>query len=87
MCCFHPIRFSFIVVLCLNDNMSIFGRLYIKVLGICKLEVLEHSWAPLSFAFWIKAKLLCFFMFFLCLFNAIIELHAMDEKMFNDYFN
>ena len=39
-------------------------------------RLLKSSWAPLSFALWIKAKLLCFC---LCLFNAIVELHAMDE--------
>ena len=40
------------------------------------------SWAPLSFALWIVAKLLysC-----LCLLDVIVELHAMDEKMFNDF--
>ena len=37
--------------------------------------------APLSFALQSVAKLLwtC-----LCLFHAIVELHAMDEEMFND---
>ena len=38
--------------------------------------------APLSFAIHIVAKALCFC---LCLLDAIIELHAMDEKMFNDF--
>ena len=44
---------------------------------------MECSWATLSFSLQIVAKLLysC-----LCLIDAIIELHAMDEKMFNDFF-
>ena len=41
------------------------------------------SWnAPLSFALWIVAKLLCSC---LLLFDAIIDLHAMDKKLFNDF--
>ena len=42
---------------------------------------LECSWASLSFALYIVAKLLCFC---LCLFDASVELHLMDENMFND---
>jgi len=38
--------------------------------------------APLSFALHIMAKLLCLC---LCLFDAIIELHAMMKKMFNGF--
>ena len=43
---------------------------------------MERSWAPLSFALWIVIELLgsC-----LCLLDAIIELHAMDETMFIDF--
>ena len=40
--------------------------------------LLECSWDPLSFALHIEAKLLCFC---LCLFDAIVELQAMDEKI------
>ena len=42
---------------------------------------LECSWAPLSFALHVLAKSLCFC---LCLFDAIVDLHAMAEKMSND---
>ena len=38
--------------------------------------------APLSFAHWVVAMLLGFC---LCLFDAIIELHALNEKTFNDF--
>ena len=43
---------------------------------------MEHSRAPLCFALWIMAKLLwsC-----LCLFDAIFELHVMNETIFNDF--
>ena len=44
-------------------------------------RLLEHSWAPLGFALHIVAKLLCFC---LCFLDAIVELHAMDEKIFNN---
>ena len=37
---------------------------------------------PLSFAFWIKAKLLCSCLY---LFDIVIELHAMNEKTFNGF--
>ena len=40
---------------------------------------LECAHAPLSCALHITAKLLCSC---LCLFDAIVELHAIDEKMF-----
>ena len=42
----------------------------------------KRSWAPLCFALWIVAKLLCSF---LCMLDAIVELHATGEKMFNDF--
>ena len=45
---------------------------------------LESPWAPLRTALWIVVKLLCYFFF--VLFDAIIELHAINEKMFNDFF-
>ena len=39
-------------------------------------------WVPLRFAFWTVAKLMCSC---LCLFDAIIELHVMDESIFNEF--
>ena len=44
-------------------------------------------WVPMAsfhFVVHIVAKLLCFC---LCLFDAIAELYAMDDKMFNDFLN
>ena len=38
---------------------------------------MKRSWDPLSFAFQIKAKLLCFY---ICLLDVIVELHPMDEE-------
>ena len=43
---------------------------------------MEHSWAPLSFVLQVVAKLLCSRLYLL---DAIIELHAMVEKTFNDF--
>ena len=43
---------------------------------------MECSWAPLFLALHIMAKL---FALSLCLFDAIIALHAMHEKMSNDF--
>ena len=40
--------------------------------------------ASFHFVVHIVAKLLCFC---LCLFDAIAELYAMDDKMFNDFLN
>ena len=37
---------------------------------------MNHLWAPLSFALWIVAKLLCSC---ICLLDAIFELHVIDE--------
>ena len=50
-------------------------------LGFRFLQI-EGSWAPFSFSLWIVAKLSssC-----LCLLDAIVELHAINEKMFNDF--
>ena len=44
---------------------------------------LEFSWGPLSFALQIVVKLICVC---LCLVDAIVELHAMVEKTFNNLF-
>ena len=41
-----------------------------------------HMIALPNFSLWIKAKLLCYCIH---LFDAIIELHAMDEEMCNDF--
>ena len=43
---------------------------------------MECSWALLSFVLWIVAKLMCSC---LCLFDAIVELHTMNVKEFNDF--
>ena len=49
-----------------------------------KWRLLECSWTPFDFAMRNVAKLLCSC---LCLFDAIVKLHAMHEKMFNGYLN
>ena len=41
-----------------------------------------QSWIALGFTLRVVAKLLCSY---LCLFDAIVELHAMNEKMFIDF--
>ena len=51
------------------------------VIGVYKLEVLGVVMGSIEFALHIVDKLLCFC---LCLFDAIVELHAMDDKMFID---
>ena len=43
--------------------------------------LLERLWASLRFSLHIVAKLLCFC---LCLFDATLDLHAMDEKLLID---
>ena len=56
------------------------------ILGVNEPEAagMECSWAPLSFAFQIVAKLICFC---LCLLDAIVELHAsILEKILNGFF-
>ena len=40
------------------------------------------SWAPLSFPLQIVAKLICSCH---CLFDVIVEVHAMHERVFNDF--
>jgi hypothetical protein len=59
-------------------TLSILGLHFGFYSGKC----LECSWDPLSFALHIVAKLLCFCLY---LFDAIVELHAMNEKLFNDF--
>ena len=43
--------------------------------------LLERSWASLRFSLHIVAKLLCFCLW---LFDATLDLHAMDEKLLID---
>ena len=62
--------------------MPIFVRVCTWVLVFYKLEALECSCAPLRLLSRFVTKLLCFC---LCLFHVIDELHAMNEKMFNDF--
>ena len=63
-------------------TLFILVRVYIWDLGFTNWRFLERSSAPLSFSLWIVVKLLCCY---LCLFDAIVELHVMYEKnMFND---
>ena len=57
-------------------TLSIPIRVCIWVL-ILSMRLLKLSWVPLGFAPHVKAKILCSC---LCLFDAIIELHAMNEK-------
>ena len=64
-------------------TMSIFVLICIRGLFFMNRRHLESPWAPLRIALWIVVKLLCYFF---VLFDAIIELHAMNEKMFNDFF-
>jgi hypothetical protein len=43
---------------------------------------MECSWAPSSFALWTVASHCALVFVF---FDAMVELHAMDEKKFNDF--
>ena len=56
----------------------------LKFMSKCSTLVIYLSMdlAQLSFALWTVAKLLCSS---LCLFDAIVELHAMDEELFNNF--
>ena len=56
-------------------NSPFWFRVCIWVLSFTK-------WAPLSFVLWIVPIVLCSC---LCLFDAIVEFHAMDEKSSNDF--
>ena len=47
-----------------------------------KLKAHKALMGSLEFSLWIEVELLCYF---LCLVDAIGELHAMDEKMFDDF--
>ena len=44
---------------------------------------MERSWAPLSFFLLGCGKVIV--LFCLCLLDVIVELRAMDEKMFNEF--
>ena len=64
-----------------TSSMTTFSILVrVCVLGVYKLDALERSCTPLRFCLHTATKLLCIDM---CLFNAIVELHAMHEKMLN----
>ena len=56
--------------------------IYHIILVFTYWRLLECSWAPLSFALHIVAKVLWFC---LCSFDAMIELHPMDEELVNDF--
>ena len=62
-------------------TLSTLVRVCIWDLGITKTRILERP-GSLSFALWIVANLLCYC---LCLFDAIVELHAMNENTFNPF--
>ena len=77
---FHPLVST--LVIALSDNIGPFllglhlgSRFY-------KLEALGMLMDSLEFVLWIVAKLLCSC---LCLFDASIKLHTMDEKKSNDF--
>ena len=63
-------------------TLSVFVEVYIWVLGFYKVKA-HGSWTPMSFAIWIVAKLLCSLVFVSL--DAIIKLHAMNERMFNGF--
>ena len=63
-------------------SMSILVRVCTWVQAFYKHEALGALMGSLDFALHIVAKLLCSC---LCLFDAIVDLHAKHEKMFNDY--
>jgi hypothetical protein len=65
-------------------TMSILVTVCVGVLGFYSLGLLDNSWAPLSYSPWIVAKISCSS---LCVFDANVGLHTMDEKnMLNDFF-
>ena len=68
--------------LALMTTLCILVMVCTRVLGFTNWRLLEHSWGHLSFTLWIVAKLLYFY---LCLLDAIVELHDVDEKMFIDF--
>ena len=50
--------------------------------GYTNLRLLKDSWAPLNYNVQIAAKV---FFSCLCLLDLIVELHAMNENMFDDF--
>ena len=62
--------------------MCVLVRVCIWILGFYKLEALGTLMGFLKFSIWIVASLLCSC---LCLFDTIVELHAMDEEKFIDF--
>ena len=63
-------------------TMSILVMVDTWMLGFHELEALGMLIGSLDFSLQIVALLLCFF---LCFFDAIVELHAMDEEFLNDF--
>ena len=63
-------------------TMSILVMVDTWMLGFHELEALGMLIGSLDFSLRIVALLLCFF---LCFFDAIVELHAMDEEFLNDF--
>ena len=61
--------------------LSIVIGVHIWVLGQAR-SFLECLWVPSCLALRIVAKLLCSS---LCLFDAIVELYAINEKLFNEF--
>jgi hypothetical protein len=58
--------------------MLLLVRFCIWVLGFYNERLLKLSWASLGFALYKVGKLLCSY---LCLFDTIIEVHAMNENI------
>ena len=80
---FIQFTFSFIIVMWSSMcTMLILVRVCIWVLGFYKLKSLGALMSSLEFCSWIVAKWLCSSF---CLFDELDELHAMDEKIFNDF--
>ena len=63
-------------------TMFILVRFCICVLSFYKLNALGTLMAPLGFALQIVDKLICSC---LCLLDAIVDLHTMDERIFNAF--
>ena len=63
-------------------TMCILVMINTWVLGFYELEALGVLIGYLEFSLRIAAHLLCSF---LCFFDVIVELHAMDEILFNDF--
>ena len=70
------------VVIVLNDyHVHAYQGLHLGSKFLPNWRSLKYSWALLSFTLWIVVNL-CWTC--LCVLDAIFELHAMNERMFND---